>query len=111
MSHHIRASRQSRDREDEEEIDLTSSCSPAEGARRSALQDAKDSRLEETRLDRRHNANQMSQEEADALDAAQASSDEAQAAADEADAAELDQKQEDAAYAKSTTVVLYKLRR
>jgi regulator of protease activity HflC (stomatin/prohibitin superfamily) len=65
------------------------------------LQDAKDQRSEERRWDRRHNANQMSQEEADALDAAQASSGEARAAADEADAAELDQEREDAAYAKS----------
>jgi multidrug efflux pump subunit AcrA (membrane-fusion protein) len=101
MSHNTRASRHSQEnRDDEEEIGHTSSCSSAEGARRLALQDAKDQRSEERRLGRQINANQMSQEEADALDAAQASSDEAQAAADEADQAELDQEREDAAFAK-----------
>jgi hypothetical protein len=101
MSHRVttRARRQSQEREDSEEIDHTSSCSSAEADRRSALQDAKDSRLEERLIERRQNAIQLGQEEADALDAAQASADEAQAAADEADAAELEQEEEDAAYA------------
>jgi hypothetical protein len=88
MSYDTRASRHSREnRDDDEEIDHSSSCSSAEGARRSALQDAKDKRSEERRLGTQINANQMSQEKADALDAAQALSDEAQAAADEADQA------------------------
>jgi hypothetical protein len=77
-----------------EEVDHSSSYSSAEADRRSALQDAKDSRLEDRELDRRHNASQLGQEEADALNAAQAS-------ADEVDAAELDQEEEDAAYAAS----------
>jgi hypothetical protein len=82
-----RARRLSQEREDEEEYDHTSSCSSAEGARRSAAEDARNSRLEQ-----RPNAIQLAQEEADAIDAARF-------AGVEADAAELAQEEEDAAYA------------
>jgi hypothetical protein len=87
-----RARRLSQEREDLEEYDHTSSCSSAEGARRSALEDARNYRLEQRRLKQRPNAIQLAQKEADALD-------EARFAGEEADATELAQEEEDAAYA------------
>jgi hypothetical protein len=94
MSYRVntRARRLSQETEDLEEVDYTSGCSSAEAARSLALEDTRDSRLEERLLERRQNAIQLVQEEADALDAARASG-------DEADAAELEQEEEDAAYA------------
>jgi hypothetical protein len=53
-----RARRLSQKKEDEEEYDHTSSCSSAEGARRSAAEDARNSRLEQ-----RPNAIQLAQED------------------------------------------------
>ena len=72
-----RARRLSQERRDLEEYDPSSSCSSAEGARRSALEDARDLRLERRRSEQRPNAIQLAQEEADDLDAARFAGEEA----------------------------------
>jgi hypothetical protein len=86
-----RARRLSQDRDEaEEEYDHTSSSVSAEGARRTAEEDARNSRLDQEEAD----AIQLAQEEADAIDAARF-------AAEEADAVQLAQEETDAAYAAS----------
>ncbi len=57
-----RARRLSQERRDLEEYDPSSSCSSAEGARRSALEDARDLRLERRPLEQRLNAFQLAQD-------------------------------------------------